>query len=355
MLTRTIHRASHEWATRPNDQRFLTLDSLYAAVSHRRDHSETHNVSVGHLAVMPTDDGMRLAAPGMNVGGAMTHWSFGQLCGHAKAPAGYLRKLPAGLAAIPLQWSLEQQTDDAQVLVHNTDDGAQVTALTSTTYGRIWNAPVVAAIRDKLGKGWKVPSASYASSNPLRATTLYASDRDVFVFLVNEEKQIKVGDDTFFRGIMAWNSEVGSATLGFSQFLYQYVCDNRIVWGVSQHKEIRVRHTAGGPHKFVAEVVPAISAYAEASDAAEIAVLQKARTLSLGATQDDVTKWLAARGFNRTQATAIYDTAKTRGKDPTTLWSAVDSATYLAADIKNADDRVAYERTAGALLTTVEE
>ena len=28
---------------------------------------------------------------------------------------------------------------------------------------------------------WKVPAASYSTSNPKRATTLYASDRDVFL------------------------------------------------------------------------------------------------------------------------------------------------------------------------------
>jgi len=46
-------------------------------------------------------------------------------------------------------------------------------------------------------------------------TTLYASDRDVFLFLVDDAYPIGAGrlpngdPDPFFRGFYAWNSEVG--------------------------------------------------------------------------------------------------------------------------------------------------
>ncbi len=56
-------------------------------------------------------------------------------------------------------------------------------------------------------------------------TTLYASDRDVFLFLVDDAHPIEAGrlpngdPDLFFRGFYAWNSEVGSKTLGIAFLL----------------------------------------------------------------------------------------------------------------------------------------
>src|SRR3546814_11805905 len=55
-------------------------------------------------------------------------------------------------------------------------------------------------------------------------TTLYASDRDVFLFLVDDANPIEAGrlpngdPDLFFRGFYCWNSEVGSQTLGMATF-----------------------------------------------------------------------------------------------------------------------------------------
>ena len=55
-------------------------------------------------------------------------------------------------------------------------------------------------------------------------TTLYASDRDVFLFLVDDMNPIEAGTlpdgspDLFFRGFYCWNSEVGAKTLGIASF-----------------------------------------------------------------------------------------------------------------------------------------
>src|SRR3546814_13437237 len=70
---------------------------------------------------------------------------------------------------------------------------------------------------------WKVPRLlnwSTMTHNPFvdvtkDTTTLYASDRDVFLFLVDDAHPIEAaclpnGDpDLYFRGFSAWNSEVG--------------------------------------------------------------------------------------------------------------------------------------------------
>ncbi len=87
---------------------------------------------------------------------------------------------------------------------------------------------------------WKVPGVldwSSMTHNPYvdvtkETTTLYASDRDVFLFLVDDTHPIEAGrlsngdPDLFFRGFYCWNSEVGSKTLGIASFYLRTVCAN---------------------------------------------------------------------------------------------------------------------------------
>jgi hypothetical protein len=59
------------------------------------------------------------------------------------------------------------------------------------TSGRIWDSQVVAAVERVNEDGrWQIPAASYQARNPKRATTLYASDRDVFIFLVDPNNPV---------------------------------------------------------------------------------------------------------------------------------------------------------------------
>ena len=93
---------------------------------------------------------------------------------------------------------------------------------------------------------WKVPGVldwSTGVYNPdveisRDTTTLYASDRDVFLFLVDDHNPIEAGKlpdgspDLYFRGFYCWNSEVGAKTLGMASFYLRAVCQNRNLWGV---------------------------------------------------------------------------------------------------------------------------
>lgn len=349
-------RVSHEWSNRPADQRFLTVADLLAAVKARRLDSAEENVALDRMRIVPTDAGGLELASEHRAHGALSHWAFGQLATRAKAPAGYLRSLPAQLAAINLQWSLESREDD------NSDEGndakilsrgGAVSAVTSTTYGRIWDLDVVRAVADNLDLNvWRVPSASYQARDPKRATTLYASDRDVFLFLVDEGRPIEIdAGDTLRRGFYVWNSETGSSTFGVKTFTYDYVCDNRIIWGQSDVKQVTIRHTAGGPYRF-RSVVPQLTAYAQSSDRVMVETVRSAKAKRVGATKKDVVDWLQARGFARPLATKAYEAAanEKRGYDPRSVWGLVQGLTETARDIAHTDARVELEEKAGALL-----
>jgi len=96
-------------------------------------------------------------------------------------------------------------------------------------------------------------------------TTLYASDRDVFLFLVDDLNPIEAGrlpdgsPDLYFRGFYCWNSEVGAKTLGIASFYLRAVCQNRNLWGVEDFEEITIRHSKYAASRFAHEAAPALT------------------------------------------------------------------------------------------------
>ncbi len=356
-MTTNDMRASNEWAKRPDDQRFLTLDALHEKVLARRKISRTVDVALDRLTVQPTVDGEITLKSERGTGATLTHWAFGQLCARAKAPASYLRSLPAELAVAPLQWSLEHhesaddQSNDARILVRQ-NGSTHIAAINSTSYGRIYDCEQTAMLKKYCDPTiWKVPGATYQAKDPLRATTLYASDRDVFIFLVSENT-IDADGESVNRGFYCWNSEVGSATFGIATFTYDYVCDNRIIWGQADFKELVIRHTAGGPQRFIESAVPQLQAYTQSSATSMVDTIKRAKATEVGKSQAEVQAWLKARGFTQAQSRKAYDKAEAdpRGYNPRSVWGLVQGLTDAAHDIANTDARVDFETKAGALL-----
>lgn len=349
-----LSTVSQQWASRPDDQRFLTMAELSAKVRARREGSRVTDMALEHLQVRADKAGNLLLGSEAGALGALTHWTFGQLATRAKAPAGYLRQLPPDLAAINLQWSLEHaDQDDGKILTY--DKGATVGAITSPTYGRIWDSEVVASVLDKIDLNtWKVPGASYASKDPKRATTLYASDRDVFLFLVDESRPIEVEGTRLHRGFYIQNSETMAGSFVIATMLYEYVCDNRNIWGPRDFKEIRIRHTAGGPHRFMHQAVPQLSAYAQASATPITAMVKAASAKEVGKDRKAVTEWLKSRGFGLKLAADAYDSAEANGRNPRSLWGAAWGITDVAHKIGHTNDRMDVERKAGELLSMAE-
>ena len=204
---------------------------------------------------------------------------------------------------------------------------------------------------------WQVPAASYSHSNPKRATTLYASDRDVFIFLVDPDHAIEVGDDTLFRGFYAWNSEVGSQVFGLSTFLYRYVCDNRMIWGATNVQELRVRHSRGAPERFAYEGQRYLQRYAEESPASVVASIQKAKEYEVPKAEkegDGWESWLKDRGFTATQSHEAVKTAQAEEGEARSLWQIINGITANARSIPHADERVEVEKKAGQLMRYVD-
>lgn len=346
----TVNR---QWATRPDDQRFTSLDALFDSVKTRANNSRVLNTETKALRAYGTDDGALFV--NTEIGPKFfTNWSFGQLASVAGAPAGYLKKLSPSLAAACLNEGIAKSSrDESQIMANGNDT---VRCVTSTSYGRIWDYDVVDAVRTVAhpDSPWKVPSASYASSDPKRATTLYASDRDVFVFLVDENHPIEVpGMKPMYRGFYVWNSEVGSAVFGVSCFLYENVCDNRNIWGVSRKMELRIRHSSGAPERFLQEGSKTLAEYANESSQPLIERINRANNIKLGTDEAEVKDFLKKHGLNLAQADNAIESVKQDGADILNAWEVSRGITASARSIVHTDARVDLERKAGKILDLV--
>ena len=355
-----LMQASRQWASRPADERFTSLTDMQSHFQRVRESSRAAVLSNRQVTLVPESDNKGLMVAGPNGGSvAPTHWSFGQLAQLAEAPAGYLRTLPSPIAADCLNYGLryKRNIEEIGVLLYKNGGTPTLRAATGPRYGRIWNSDILRALTERFGDGrtgeFRVPGEfGKAVEITPENTTLFAGDRDMFVFLADEEHRIEVparrdGEPgTLGRGFFVWNSEVGATTFGLGTFLFDYVCANRIVWGAEHYSEIKIRHSAGAPDRFLEEVGPALHAYAAGSTAPVVKLISDARAARV----DDVGEFLAQRFGKRTVASIIEAHEIDERRPMETLWDVATGITAHARTVAHQDKRVEMEREAGRIL-----
>jgi hypothetical protein len=368
-----IGRASSEWFSRPDDERFLNLPDLYEAVRGRAERAQTRTVESRAVKVEASRDSaerLALIVPGRDEPVAPTHWSFGQLCSLVGVPSSYMRQLPAPLAGINLQHGLLSHRAELVKTLESDDGRAELRAVTGPDYGRIWDRELVAAVMKIAGTGtgdtrWKVPGVldwNSMTHNPFvditkDTTTLYASDRDVFLFLVDDTHPIEAGrlpdgsPDLYFRGFYCWNSEVGSKTLGIASFYLRAVCMNRNLWGVENFEEITIRHSKFAAQRFAHEAAPALTSFANSSPAPFVAAIKAARERIVACTDEDRETFLRKRGFSKLETAKIIETVlHEEGRPPESLFDFVQGITALARSKSHQDTRLELEGKAKRLM-----
>ena len=362
-----LQQASKQWANRPADERFTSLYDMQQHFQSQKENSKELVVSSRKLFAAPKDDNKSLViqhstyqnGEGEIFEFAPTNWAFGQLAQLAEAPAGYLRSLPSHIAADCINYGLQYKRDieDVGVLLYKNGGAPILRAATGPRYGRIWNGDIVNGLVDRFGDGitgqFRVPGEFNQRVEVTKEnTTLYAGDRDMFVFLADEDNRIEVPNrrdgqpGSLSRGFFVWNSEVGSATFGLATFLFDYVCSNRIVWGAKEYAELTIRHTASAPDKFIEEVTPALLRYADSSTASITQAVVAARAARI----DDVDEFLAKRFGKRVVSSIKEAHQQDEGRPIETLWDAATGITAYARGIEYQDRRVEFEREAGKVL-----
>src|SRR5215510_11477 len=258
--------ASRQWSQRPIDERYDSLQALHAATLKHRQDAATATVNLADIRTEARDGSVFLGGK-TGASAEVTNWAFGQLSARAKAPASYLRTLPATLTVQNINHglkarSIEDPNAEAKMLLHK-NGGFYARAITSDIYTRIWNYTIVERLLKMEKEGWIVPPAYAIDGTRTRKATkeeaavsltikegdvigpagLYASFEDMFAFMVHPDKVIRDGTpDGLQRGFLVWNSEVGKLKFNWMGFYHRGVCGNHIIWGASEVKQISLRH-----------------------------------------------------------------------------------------------------------------
>lgn len=378
-MSTNLMQASNEWASRPADERFETLADLYLNCLMAYNAGAVRDTKVGGLAVKVNNGALALHTPAGEM--KFNHWSFGQLASRVGAPASYLRGRPADLVASDLNFDIQRASDiDSQIYFDKTNNSLR--AITSPKYGRIPNHEVVKSLIELPGK-WVTPPARPAMKDQpgTRVATeadckgstlvkpgdiiapagLYASDRDMFAFLIDPETRIEDGSDGgLSRGFFVRNSEVGDATFELCVFYFRVCCGNHIIWGAENIKTVSVKHLGrGAKGRAFDKMDEQLKAYTEKSAADDIARIKAAQRFELGGNLEDVTDLLFTqkRLLTKKAVEAAYNLA-TENEDedgnPNTAWGFVNGLTRFSQTVPYTNERTDLDRVGGKILAMVE-
>ena len=369
-----IYSAAAQWASRPADERFTSLDALQAACDSDRAASVEKTVAVRDVRAVVLDSGA-VGLQGQTSAAKLNHYSFGQVASVAGAPGGYLRSLTPDLAAQCINHGFERlseagRRESHKLLLRRPEDGAglgTVRALTSTSYARVWDSQVCNAARRLQDAGFALPLDW--SGKPAGA---YRGDRDSFVFMTNggsivEDPTLRAAWSggsgpgglaslpTMYRGVILRNSEVGAACLSVETFLFRVVCGNHIIWSAENHRQFKRRHvgTAGRDWSYtLANVIRAELNRAGSADETRIAALAEH---IIGKDRDKVIEVGRGLGLSRELAERAYDTAEREepGCSPRSAWGYAQGITRVSQSEAFTDDRYTLDLAAGRLLARI--
>lgn len=385
-------KAHAEWASRPAEERFWDLSELASHVRAVRQRAVESTTPLADLRVEANGDELVVLGK-QGIPAKLSHYAFGQMAARAKAPAGYLRTLPPTLVAQNVNHGLKRlgasdPDTSARLLLHRTGNELTLRAATSTSYSRVWNADLVERVMDVLPSGWKAPPArpvGIAGERTRQATAadvsrlsqhlglavqegqtiapagLYASDKDLFLFLINEADPISDGTPhPLFRGMILWNSEVGDMSLGGMAFLLKGVCGNHIIHDASNVMEFNFRHVGSVAQRTDRALEVEIRRYANSSGTEQYARLESAKRMVLGATKQEAID--AVLGFARTKKLtqitpavleAAYETADDHASwygNPRSVYGMVNGLTEVSQRNTHTDERHALDKAAGRVL-----
>lgn len=414
---RNLMAASQEWATRPDDQRFASIEDMYKATLRHKNAALSSVVDLSDILVVPKDEDLMIVDKSSGGEARMTNWGFRQVCRWASAPASYMQQLPSRVAAECVNHGLSKnaqrrasglvpeetngvarssssetgisdedlRSGDAKLMFHKgKEDRLTLRSMTGIGYSRIWNADIASKLMDlSQNHGWRVPPAlparpgqkgtrkataedviqlskaglGIAEGDDIAPAGLYASDHDMFAFLVNEENRIDDGSEGGLgRGFFLRNSETGAGSLWISRFMYRFVCGNHIVWGASNIEEISIRHVGAADSRFGEEVIVALKKYADASGSKDRDLVLRAKSAILGANaQDVISKLLGLRvaGLSASTIESAYNSTRAYDGvdgDPNTAWGIAQGLTRISQESRFADQRIVLDRAAGRLL-----
>jgi hypothetical protein len=355
-----IFKANQQWASRPADERFPSLDALYKATKAYASTAVEAHVDFSSLRA-EAQGGEVVLVGKENQPAKLTNWSFGQLAARAGAPANYLSTLPATLAVQNLNHGLKQRategqgSDGANLLLHR-NGGMLCRAITTQQYERIWNWEVAERLLELQDQGWE-PARPDFNKSADDFPSLYASDHDMFAFIRLANQTVQQPTDgslpPMYKGLIYWNGEVGERKIGAMKFLYNSMCGNHIIWGASEVVEFSARHVGNVANK-LRDFEIEIKKYAEESTSDVEAMITKAHRQVIASTKEEVLDFLFGKrtvGLTRKTLEAAYDAViPEQDGDPKTVWGMVQGLTRHSQTVPYADKRQDLDKASARIM-----
>jgi hypothetical protein len=358
----SAYTAHREWASRPPDERYASVQALHDAARARRDRTEERTIETGEFRTEAVGHDALALREASGRTAALTHWSFEQFASIAGAPPKYLRSLPASIASDAINYGLRRQARDQHKLFVDQVEPWTIHAVTSQRYARVHHDELAARVLDlmDLHPAWHLPlgykDGEYGAEKV--PSGAYLGDRDMFLFLVDGNRDLDDPTDSthagLFRGFILRNSDVGAAALTLDVFLFRQVCGNQIIWGFQHVAGFRRRHVGASIQEAWTSSLEDVRTALDADPSADRAVLLRASSQELGPTREAVIEAVLQRlDLTRKQAAEAYAIAEVYESNPRSVWGFVQGLTRLSQRTPWQDARFALDRAAGRLLTTV--
>jgi hypothetical protein len=186
----------------------------------------------------------------------------------------------------------------------------------------------------------------------------YLGDRDMFLFLVDGNRDLDDPTDTsrsgLFRGFILRNSDVGAAALTLNVFLFRVVCGNHIIWGFQHVAGFRRRHVGASIQDAWTTSLASVRTALDADTSSDRTMLLRASAQEIGPTRDDVIEVVTSRlDLPQKHAAEAYGLAEQHETNPRSVWGYVQGLTRLSQRTPWQDGRFVLDRAASRLLTTV--
>ena len=281
---------------------------------------------------------------------SLNNYSLNQLCKITGVPYSYIRTLRRNpdLARANLKEGLKNMPPKLMKIYYN-EATKQVNSINSNTYERVYDHEVIQQVIESTNRSsgkWTAPNAIVAAEGGLPSPkSLYLSDRSMHIFLVDEESPIITDGDTYFKGFMVSNSEVGSSKIIVNTFLYRKACANRMVWGFNSFASSEYKHTRYVRSRMEDMFRNNLDRFLN-EDVVELGhkmMLLKRQTIK-DSSSLTTEKILRKCGFTLTEAKKIMiGHNRTEGRNPVNKWDITQAITSYAGLSAFQDQRVQIE------------
>lgn len=346
--------AQHEYYARAKDESFVDVAAVLANASADKLRCGSKDLALQSLRAVATPTGVRLQGPRLDVPpAAFNNWSWSQLNREIGAPSAYTAGLPAELAADCLNHGIANvDTAPRRLFFRRGDDGTlTLRSLTSTSYGRLYDADIIAAVA-------RVAERTGLTSPPVwegGTGGAYRGERDTFIILTSggsivTDPSARNGNGAMYRGLIIKNSEIGAAALTVITFLYRAVCGNHMLMGAVLDALQSRRHVGHHVAETADTMLREACRFLDRPESADRELILDLIGRSLGGDRETVIGKGRAAGLTEEQATAAYTAAEQFENDPRSVWGYTNGITRISQEAEFQSDRLTLDLLAAKMM-----